>query len=229
MNQMTKKIIADCNAYCEFEEGKAYVLMIIPRKKENGENTEKDKLGLLQRKIVRNIEEVTEAMEYFETFMLKYPEICFRVYINVNRRCLTKALFSVQSKLQLMVKDLHFGNKEVFDRITKLSTTMKTSLCEKSARDTKYFHFDIDYSNKTQEGHELTQELLRQLKYITEVTWFNKTLNGYVAVTEPFNPQLLKEHYPDMNMKKLKLNEFVEIKPDSYLYLGVYNYQNANA
>lgn len=209
--------------FCDFEEGKAYVLLLIPRKKENVENTEKEKLGLLQRKIVQNASDVAEALEYFEDFTSRYPNIVFRLYITVNRRCLTKALFAISEKVNRMLKDLHFGNKEVFNRVTLLSSELKSTLCEKQCRDTKLFHFDVDYDNKTLEGNHLFEDLLKAVGHITPLKMFGKTLNGFTIVCDPFNPLLLKEWYPEAKGMNIVKN-LVEIKPDSYLYLHVYNF-----
>lgn len=208
--------------FCNFEEGKAYVLMLIPRKKENGNNTERDKLNLLQRKIIQNENDLLDALHYFEDFTSRYPNIVFRLYITANRRCLTKALFSIQEKIARMTKDLFFGNKEVFNRVTNLSTELKSTLAQNDCRDTKNFLFDVDYSNNTSAGRRAYLELLEVVKKFTTVLYNGKTLNNFVIVTEPFNPLLLKEKYPDAN-GMIIIKDLVEIKPDAMLYITVYN------
>jgi hypothetical protein len=211
--------------YCAFEEGKAYVLMLIPRKKENGTNTEKDKLGLLQRRVITNMADARDALEYFDDFTARYPKIVFRVYITAEQRDLTKALFTLQEKLARMTRDLHYGNKEVFNRIVKLSSELKTTLCEKGCRAQKLFHFDVDYDNKCDDGHFEYVRLSQAIMAITGVEGIlhmGKTLNGFAIITKPFNPLLLKEEYPDANGMNI-VEDLVEIKTNSYLYLTVYN------
>ena len=222
-----KYTVQSINNYCDFAEDKAYVLMLIPRKKENGENTEKDKLGLLQRKVVRNEAEVVDAIEYFESFTSRYPEFVFRLYCNVNRRDLVKGMFSVQDKIGRMVKDMHYGNVEVFDRLVKFSSQIKSALCEKACRDEKYFHFDVDFENNTEEGVREHLELLARLEKLTLVKWVCETLNGFAIITDPFNPYDLKKQYDTKYKPKsaMDIHPLIEIKTDSYLYFGVYNYK----
>lgn len=215
------------SALCEFEVGKCYMLMLLPRKKENDKNTEKDKLGLIQRKICLTLQDVQDGLSYFEDFTKRYPEIVFRVYISVDRRDIAKALFCMQDEINSMVKDMYYGNNEVFDRTVNLSSTLKTVLCRPSTRDksTQRFHFDIDYSNKTQEGQDLCEELLHHLISLTDVYYVGLTLNGFAIVTAPFNPNDLKEFYPNYSPKNMVVvPELVEIKTNSMLYVGVFNY-----
>lgn len=223
---MINSTVNEIDSYCEWEEGKAYVMLLIPRKKENGKNTEKEKLGLMQRAIVRNYEEVVETYDYFKEFTSRYPEIVFRLYLTVNRRCLTKGMFALAEDVNHMIKDMHYGNKEVFDRFKKISSKSKSLLCEPRCRDQKYFHFDVDWDNDSAEGNVKFDELIRQLRGLTKIKWGCETLNGYAIVTEPFNPLDLKKLY-DLDYKPGKAKmicEDVEIKPDNYLYFDVYNY-----
>lgn len=213
--------LEDLENYCNFEEGFCYMFMLLPRKKENNRNTEKDKLGLCQRRIVRSNEEISESLEYFKDFASRYPEIVFRVYISVEKRDLSKALFAIQNELNNMVKDLYYGNKEVYDRTVNLSSTLKTVLARPNCRGEKLFHFDIDW---THDELNKFQALYNAVLFCSnKIHYFGKTLNGWTMVCECFNPNDLKEYFPDakgMNVVK----DLVEIKTNSMLYVGVYNH-----
>lgn len=211
--------------YCKFEEGKCYMLMLLPRKKENVRNSEKEKLGLCQRKIVRSAEDVKEALEYFEDFSSRYPKIVFRVYLSVEQRDMAKALFLMQAEINDMVKELYFGNKQVFDRTVNLSSTLKTILCRPATRAEKLFHFDVDWSNKTIDGQNKFKELVAIVKDCAKVLYTGRTLNGFTIVSECFNPNDLKAYYPEYKPKGMVIvPEYAEIKSNGMLYVGVFNY-----
>lgn len=219
--------IGELRKYCTFEEGKCYMLMLLPRKKENDTNTEKDKLGLCQRRICRSIEDVKDNLEFFEDFTQRYPDVVFRVYISVEQRDLSKALFAMQSEITNMVKDLYYGNKEVYDRTANMSSTLKTVLCRSVCRAEKLFHFDVDWDNTNPSDiakmADLTEEVHKLSGY--GVKYVGKTLNGWAIVSEPFNPHLLKDKYVGFVPKGLSVVPgFVEIKNNSMLYIGVYNH-----
>ncbi len=216
--------LSELKRLCMFEVGKCYMLMLLPRKKENQANTEKDKLSLVQRKIVRNMKDIEDAFLYFEDFTQRYPEIVFRVYVSVDRRDMSKALFAIQDEINAMVKDMYYGNKEVFSRTVNLSSTLKTVLSRPSTRDNRLFHFDVDWSNKTLEGQSLCANLIDHLEELTMVHYVGCTLNGFAIVTDTFNPNDLKEFYPEFTPKNMVVvPEFVEIKTNSQLYVGVFN------
>lgn len=197
------------------------MLMLLPRKKENEQNTEKEKLGLCQRKIVRSMTEIEETLEYFEDFSARYPEIVFRVYVSVEKRDLTKALFAVQDEVNCMVKDLFYGNKEVLNRTVNLSSTLKTILCRPACRGEKLFHFDIDWTHDEEDKFRSLYHHVTDLS--EEVYYIGKTLNGWTMVCACFNPNDLKKWYPEAKGLTI-VKDFVEIKNNSMLYVGVYNY-----
>lgn len=215
--------------YCQFETltpDLCYMIMLLPRKKENERNTEKEKLALCQRKPVRNAEELKEALEYFEDFASRYPEIVFRVYISVERKSIQKALFMLQDELNAMVKDMFYENEQVYDRTLNLSSTLKTILCKPGCRAEKLFHFDIDWDNKSVSGASNFMILWKHLEKITKVKYKGYTLNGYTIVTECFNPNDLKEVFPDAK-GMFVVKDLVEIKTNSMLYVGVYNHKES--
>lgn len=212
--------------YCEFDTmgpELCYMIMLLPRKKENVKNTEKEKLGLCLRKPVRNAEELKEALEYFEDFASRYPEVVFRVYLSAEKKSIQKALFMLQDEVNAMVKDMFYENMEVYDRTLNLSSTLKTILCKPGSRAEKLFHFDIDWSNSDKQDEMEASNLLYNVSKLANVKYFGKTLNGFTMVTECFNPNDLKDlGYPQlkgMNVVKDK----VEIKTNSMVYVGVCN------
>lgn len=209
-------------SYCEFNTmgpDLCYMLMLLPRKKENARNTEKEKLGLCQRKPVRNAEELKDALEYFEDFAERYPEVVFRVYLSVEKKSIQKALFMLQDELNAMVKDMFYENEQVYDRTLNLSSTLKTILCKPGCRAEKLFHFDIDW---THDQEEEFRTFYHRVTTLAHVKYVGRTLNGFTMVTECFNPNDLKQYYPEakgMNIVK----DLVEIKTNSMLYVRVYN------
>lgn len=213
-------------SYCEFNTmgpDLCYMLMLLPRKKENEQNTEKEKLGLCQRKPVRNAEELFDALEYFEDFASRYPEVVFRVYLSVEKKSIQKALFALQDELNSMVKDMFYQNEQVYDRTLNLSSTLKTILCKPSCRAEKLFHFDIDWSNSDPQDVMETENLYRAVSHLARVKYFGRTLNGFTMVSDCFNPNDLKKlGYPQTKGMDV-VKDFVEIKTNSMLYVGVYN------
>ena len=81
--------------YCDFSDPeKVYILLMLPRKKDNKEQTEREKIQKRHRYIVSNMEDVNHALEDFKRYAKMYPEVNFRVYLSVNRRSLKKGLFN---------------------------------------------------------------------------------------------------------------------------------------
>jgi hypothetical protein len=217
--------------YCGFDlplkPNMCHMLMLLPRKKENDSNTEKDKLGLCQRKIVRNATELAEALEYFTDFAARYTEVVFRVYVSAEKRDISKALFLIQQEVNSMVKDMYYGNEQVFDRTVNLNSTLKTVLMKPATRGEKTFLFDVDYNNTLESDQLKFEMLVSVLTDLTTVKYAGKSLNGYAIVTECFNPGELKKFYPNFNGKGMVVvPDLVEIKTNGMLYVGVYNHDS---
>ena len=213
-------------SYCEFNTmgpDLCYMIMLLPRKKENKRNTEKEKLGLCQRKSVRNDVELKEALEYFENFASRYPEVAFRVYLSVEKRSIQKALFMIQNEVNDMVKDMFYENTEVYNRTLNLNSTLKTVLCRPGCRAEKLFHFDIDWRNDSIEESYEAKMFYNQVSKLANVKYFGRTLNGFTMVSECFNPSDLKElGYPQLK-GMVVVKDKVEIKTNSMLYVGTCN------
>lgn len=215
--------IANLIDYCNFDDNSCYVLMLIPRKKENGKNTEKDKLNLCKREIVRNKDDLINTIDGFNKFVTQYPNIVFRVYITVEKRDIVKALFALQSEVNNMTKQLFYGNN-VTDNVVKIGSKLKSLLCSPETRGEKLFHFDVDWDNSNPIHMKLFNNLCNRLKNITKVKYIGFTLNGYTIVTDCFNPNELKKYYNEANGMNI-VPDYVEIKTNSMLYVGVYNYE----
>jgi len=198
--------------YCDFSDPSAvYIMILLPRKKENLDQTERQKLKKRSRYIVSNMDEVKFALEEFERYANMYPELIFRIYVSVNRRSLMKGMLNFQKKLLDFNKDLMNRNDQVWTSIAKLGSEFKSVIAQKEAKFDKNWMFDVDIANDTPEGIESVNAFMKHLDEITEVLYFGKSKSGFAIVIKPCNPSLIQPWVG------------VELKKDAYLYVDVLN------
>jgi hypothetical protein len=201
--------------YCKFTPSTCYLLVLLARKKENPDLTEKHKLEKCNRFVLHSSDDIDHALEEIQSRAALYPDLKFRVYVSVNRRCLNKAMYSVTMRLARLSVDLINGNLQAYTTISRLGSEFKSLLAEKECRAERRLLFDIDFDNRTVEGSAAYDEFIARfykcptLKTV-HLHW--RTLNGFAAVTDPFDMQELGA-----------LPKEVTMKPDDYLYLGILN------
>lgn len=206
------KALTKLQQYCDFSDPSAvYILILLPRKKENQDQKEREKLKKRSRYVVSNMDEVKSALEDFERYTKMYPEIVFRIYVSVNRRSLMKGMLNFQKKLLDFNQNLMNGNTEVWSAIAKLGSEFKSVLAKKESKFDKNWMFDIDLPNKASGSIETVRQFMEHLDTITEVLYYNYTKSGFVVVIKPCNPNLIK------------MPPETELKKDDYLYIDVLN------
>ena len=212
-----EKNIKMLEEYCEFKDGTVYVLLLMPRKKENVNQTENMKLARIDRRLVSSIEDVRKSLLDFKYITDTYSDVVYRVYVSVNRRSLLKGLREFQKKMMDYQYDLVNGNQEVYKSIERLGSEWKSQLAKKSCRDQRYFFYDVDLDPDVDRGVQIeeVQHIYKSLKEFTTVKYFGESKTGYAIVTEPFNPTLLWID-DDMDIS-------VEMKNDAYLYVDCVN------
>jgi hypothetical protein len=196
-------------SYCKFKDDECYILLMISRKKENGEQSEASKLKNTKRYCVTTEEEVESAISEMESHSRVFNDTVFRVYISVNRRSVIKAMRAFQNKLTDLQYGLINGNRECLKTVHRLGAEWKSVLANKECRSEKKFLFDIDFRNDIIEDIQKANDFVDQIRNVATIIYFDKTKNGFALVTEPFN------------MKSVQLPDLVEMKSDAYLYMGV--------
>jgi hypothetical protein len=198
--------------YCDFSDPSAvYILLLLPRKKENPTQLEREKISKRSRYVVSNMDDVKFALEEFYRYAKLYPELVFRIYITVNRRSLMKGMINFQKRLLDFNTNIMNGNAEVWNPIAKLGSEFKSTLAKKESKYDKNWMFDIDIPNDEPEGQRIVNEFGRKLSTITTVKYSGKTKSGFVIIIAPCNPSLI-DMPPD-----------TELKRDGYLYIDVLN------
>ena len=202
--------------YCEFKDGTVYVLLLMPRKKENANQTENMKLARIDRRLVSSIEDVRKSLLDFKYITDIYSDVVYRLYVSVNRRSLLKGLREFQKKMMDYQFDLVNGNMEVYKSIERLGSEWKSQLAKKVCRDQRYFFYDVDLDPDIDRDIQLeeVQHIYKSLKELTTVKYFGESKTGYAIVAEPFNPNLLMLS---------NTNIHVEQKNDAYLYVDCIN------
>lgn len=199
-------------SYCDFSDPSAvYILILLPRKKENQDQKEREKLQKRSRYIVSNMDDVKFALDEFERYASMYPEVTFRIYVSVNRRSLMKGMLNFQKKLLDFNKDLMNGNNQVWTPIAKLGSEFKSVLAKQESKHDKYYMFDIDYSNTNAIEIAIVEDFRKTMEAVTEIVYFGKSKTGYAMVVKPYNPNAVS------------LSEMIELKKDAYLYVDVLN------
>lgn len=199
-------------SYCDFSDLSAvYILLMLPRKKENVNQVEREKLDKRVRFIVKNMDDVKYALEEFDRYAKLYPEVIFRIYISVNRRSLMKGMITFQKKLLDFNKDLMNGNDQVWTPIATLGSEFKSVLAKKECKHDRNWMFDVDLPNDDEDACWLVKCFIKHLENITEVIYFGKSKSGFAIVVKPFN------------LNELIIIRDTELKKDSYLYVDCLN------
>ena len=205
------KITNMISEYCTFEKGLVYTLILLPRKKENSQQVEREKLQKRVRFLVANMDDVNSALDEYDRYAKLYPEIVFRIYISVNRRSLLKAMREFQRRLMDIQYDLLNGNEQAWTSVERLGSEWKSTLAKKPCREDRFFHYDIDLSNSDPKEVAIVKNFVHDIKEFTEVKYFGESKNGFALVVFPFNPNLIK------------LPEGIEMTDDGYLYVDCLN------
>jgi hypothetical protein len=206
------KQIAMLESYCDFSDPSAvYILILLPRKKENLDQTEREKLQKRSRYIVSNMEDVKFALDEFNRYVSLYPELIFRIYVSVNRRSLDKGLDNYKARIGKIETDLRHGNDQAWTSVAKLGSEFKSVLAQKESKHDNYWFFDVDLRNDLASDIEKVAQFEAHLKQITKLHYFGLSKSGYAIVTRGMNPDLLE------------MPEGVELKKDAYLYVDVLN------
>ena len=201
-------------SYCNFSDPSAvYILLLLPRKKENKDQKENEKIKKRKRYIVSNMDDVKYALDEFDRYAKMHPEVVFRIYISVNRRSLMAGMINFQKRLLDFNMDLMRGNADVWVPIAKLGSDFKSVLSKKESRFDKNWLFDVDIPNDDPIGQEIIADFEEHLKSITKVLYSGRSRSGYAIVIKPCNP----------NAIEIPLG--VELKKDAYLYVGILNEQ----
>jgi hypothetical protein len=197
--------------YCDFSNPeKVYILLLVPRKKDNPQQTEREKLNKRARFIITCDDDVDYAIDQLFKISDFYQDITFRVYLSANRRSLKKGLINFNHLLVDLTKEVINGNNQVWGRAAaKLSSEYKSTLAKKECRADKRFLLDIDFDNggdahTTLSVNNITDELYSNG---IAVQYCGKTPNGYVVVCDSFNI---------VNFSW----DGVEVKPDAYICVG---------
>jgi hypothetical protein len=197
--------------YCVFEEGTSYMLIMLPRKKENRDQVEREKLNKRERRLCSSMDDMEKALIEFRRVADVHTDVVFRVYVSVNKRSLLKGMREFQKKLSDYQYDLLNGNKQVWTSIERLGSKWKSVLAKKNCKHDRFFMFDIDIDNTTLIGNTRMEIFRSDVGELTTVKYVGKSKNGFVLVCEPFNPN------------DIDLPEDIELKTDAYVYVDCYN------
>ena len=198
--------------YCDFSDPSAvYILLLLPRKKENLDQKEREKIKKRKRFIVSNMDDVDFALKEFKLYADMYPDITFRIYISVNRRSLMAGMINFQKRLLNFNMDIMNGSKDIWKPISKLGSDFKSVLAKKESRFDKYWLFDIDLPNDKEESQKLVDKFEKHLDTITDIVYSGKSKSGYAIVIKPCNPN------------NIIMPPDTERKTDSYLYVDFLN------
>jgi hypothetical protein len=165
--------------YCEFGEGRAYVLWAIARKKQNAELTNSEEI--VYRKVLRHDEHVERKYNDIRGLINRY-DYTFRIYLSVNARDTLDAYIRFRDEMNDWSHDLIRGHDESLAKLAKIDTYWKSQLHMPENRAEQYFQFDLDDVSH----NELNQFVLALPDFVS-VEWVAETPNGYHVITEPFN------------------------------------------
>lgn len=196
----TDSLADTVETYCEFDNDRVYVLMIIARSKEN-KDINSNYFPVI-RKIVTEPDEIRRKMIELDHAASRF-EHRFRLYLSVNARNTLDATFSLKGDIDEWIQMRLHGNEDVMQKFKRLNHEFKSILQSNKCKDESKFLFDLDEIS----GDEATR-FERQLEDATTVVLTRTTPNGYHIVTEPFN-------YTELNVEV-----DYEIKKDDLVFLS---------
>lgn len=189
MNRTIDEIL---ETFKDFTDG-VRVMFLIRRKKEGGSNNKNKRH--LNKLISRNSEEFKTNLETL--YDIAKEDKNLRIYSSMNDRDINKAVYAFK-KEQLDADYLANGLRNDF--YYDIKNRFISTLCTPSCRNSKYFLLDFD---EICERGMAAQE--KKINKVTKIKLMYATKNGYHVITEPFNPNDLKDCPVDIHKDSLLL------------------------
>lgn len=167
--------------WCEFGDGRAYLLMGFARKKYNEERSSSDER--VYRKVITD-EESAEFQTKDLIAQMGRHDLHWRIYLTVNARDVLSAYTSFTQQLIGWSEELINGHEPAEEKILRLGSEWRSCLHKPEHKDDSYFQIDLDDASEKE-----LEALLQSIEYQTQADTREvvQTPNGYHVMTTPFN------------------------------------------
>ena len=179
--------------YCKFENG-IHIIMGINRNKEN-DKTSPDHHSFMRRFTISGKEDIVARVDDIFAMGNKKNNT-YRIYVSVNERDMTKALFNFQKRLLDLSLDFARGLNDAKQMVKRIDSLWKTELMQRSNRATKRFLLDID-----EEDQVFAEGVASFIHDISTVRAFRPTVSGYAIVFDACDTRELMERVKDKEVE----------------------------
>lgn len=165
--------------WCEFGEYRAYILMVIARRKFNEDLTHNSEI--VHRRVLNEPEDVATCYRDLKGMVARYDNN-FRMYLTVNARNTLAAYFNFREEMNHWSQDLVNGDINAPEKLGRVDSHWKSALHRPKASDDSLFLFDLD-----DVSHDQAVTFSEAVEDVTEHVYTRPTPNGYHVITKPFN------------------------------------------
>ncbi|MCU4802499.1 hypothetical protein OB920_19220 [Halobacteria archaeon HArc-gm2] len=192
--------IDDFQEYCEFGPERVYLLLAIARSKDNEGLTASSEPVI--REIVAEAEELPETVARLDHAVSRFEER-YRLYLSVNARDTTSALFRLRERTDDWLEMRFHGDTDVLRKFKRVDSEFVSVLQSDACADETNFLFDLD-DVSADEADAFADSLADS----TTVLLRRETPNGFHVVTEPFD------------YTRLSAGVEYELKTDDMVFVG---------
>jgi hypothetical protein len=182
---MNTEPVAELAEFCEFDENRVYLFLVIARTKENPQLSSGSEITF--REVVEDRADLGRTYDRLRRTTAGYQSdaddsLTFRLYVTVNSRNAIDAYFNFRERMDGWIRDRLEGDEAAPRKFKRLDSYWKSELQKPAARDDARLLFDLDEATAGEKS-----QLVSTLADTTEVVTRRETPNGYHVVTEPFN------------------------------------------
>lgn len=205
-------VVEFLSEYCEFGEGRVYVLSVMARPREN-DSINHGGIPMFREIITeesgiqRKVSRLRAIAESFTPEEGDGSPLVFRMYISANARDVQKSFHLFQKHLLDLNKKYSQGHDPAMEKMERLDREWESHLQSEGNKDDDYFIIDVDEGSM-----EWYEEVREELEAETEVLAALESPNGFHIIVEPFN-------FPASRVVDM---EEVEIKNDSLMFLWMF-------
>lgn len=171
--------MAPFREHCTFGQGRVHLLMAVARAKDQGGDADLDVPTI--RTVVTEGDDLQRKAEQVDHAVSRF-DARYRLYVTVNARDATTAVFELRSDVDDWLRMRLGGNEDVIGKFERLDSEFKSVLQSDRCADESNFLFDLDDADRP-----AAERFRDRLADHTDVSLFRATPNGFHVVAAPFD------------------------------------------
>lgn len=165
--------------WCEFGDFRAYILMIIARRKFNEDLTHNSEI--VHRRVITTKQDIGRCYRDLLALTDRYDNH-FRLYLTVNARDTLDGYFNFRVDMDKWIRDHTYGDENAEPKFARVGSRWKSALHRPESKADSYFLFDLDDVKDVEFGR-----FCSELENQTDIQTTRQTPNGYHVICDPFN------------------------------------------